>query len=1124
MSAYAHQDLPFEKLVEELNPERSLSYSPLFQVMFALQNVDAAPLKLAGLTIARIELDMASAKFDLSIALTETKAGLHFSVEYNTDLFDEATIARLIGHYETLLQGVVVNPQAHISELPLLSEAERDQLLVEWSNGPSITDGKVKDEIRDSRAQGFDSVKRAISPITPRDEPLFASLIVDSHWSSFPLSYEGSFAFYRHRAGYAAMKFYDGRLLATFYSRNGKYFVLRPLGSWNAATMVALAKHLFAHSSRPVTFLKLYYDQFAELSSVPGFAPIQRSNNLQDIEDDAYAPLVVPVEGLVQAVEHLAGVAMGSFPKLAYLRRALRAFEKQYGGSVALRSLGANNARDAEYVVRSWAKDFRRRYQRKQFALPDDDRSGLTFSESDDFLIRPYQCLLESCIKNTPDNFGSVAYIADQPVGFLFLSRTSEKCAALYANLALTKYRGLAYYLLFEAVKELAVRDIPYLNLGGQETNTLRRFYLRFNPFALEESRYRCYEAQYSACVTESRRKLSSDDMKDQCIHELFEAQVERTPDSVAVIFEDETLSYAQLNRKANQLAHQLQSLGVALEALVGLFLGRSSEMIVALMAILKAGGAYLPLDPAYPKERLAFMLEDARIAVLVTSSKLAQDLPETSARRVLLDDEQDSDYPETNPKPSVGVDNLAYVIYTSGSTGQPKGVMITHRAIASHTRVMQAHYELSGSDRVLQFASLNFDVSLEQILTALISGASLVVRGTEIWSPGDFCECARKFGLTVANLPTAYWQQLVDEWTRDPGLARSGRLRLVTAGGEAMQVESLRRWQQTPLSHIRLLNCYGPTETTITATFFEVPPETSKSLFRVPIGRPVANAEVYILDRHLAPVPIGVPGELHIGGDRVARGYLNHPELTAEKFIPNPFSEDPGSRLYKTGDLARYLADGNIEFLGRIDTQVKIRGFRIELGEIEAVLMQHRAVGEAVVIAREDARGDKTLVAYVVNHEDVPPSELRSFLKGKLPEYMLPSAIVVLDRLPLSPNGKLDRKALPAPEYRSEEAFVAPRTPNEQTLAAIWAEVLKLEKIGIHDNFFDLGGHSLLATQVISRVRKTFELDIPLRALFELPTVAELAKLIVQKQAEALSDDELAQFLAETQEQGSQR
>ena len=582
-------------------------------------------------------------------------------------------------------------------------------------------------------------------------------------------------------------------------------------------------------------------------------------------------------------------------------------------------------------------------------------------------------------------------------------------------------------------------------------------------------------------------------------VQSLFEAQVEKTPDAIALVFKDKELTYAELNAKANRLAHHLIALGVGPEVLVGICVKRSLEMVVALLGILKAGGAYLPLDPAYPKERLAFMLEDARIAVLVTSSKLAQDLPETSARRVLLDDQQDSDYPETNPKPSVGVDNLAYVIYTSGSTGQPKGVMITHRAIAAHVQVMQRHYELSGSDRMLQFASVNFDVSLDQILTPLISGAALVVRGTEIWSPGVFCEQALRFGLTVAKLPTAYWQQLVDEWTRDPGLARSGRLRLVTAGGEAMQVESLRRWQQTPLSHIRLLNCYGPTETTITATFFEVPPETSKSLFRVPIGRPVANAEVYILDRHLAPVPIGVPGELHIGGDRVARGYLNHPELTAEKFIPNPFSEDPGSRLYKTGDLARYLADGNIEFLGRIDTQVKIRGFRIELGEIEAVLMQHRAVGEAVVIAREDARGDKTLVAYVVNHEDVPPSELRSFLKGKLPEYMLPSAIVVLDRLPLSPNGKLDRKALPAPEYRSEEAFVAPRTPNEQTLAAIWAEVLKLEKIGIHDNFFDLGGHSLLATQLISRIRDAFQIELPLRALFESPTVAGLSLAIAR-------------------------
>ncbi|MFQ5853284.1 MAG: amino acid adenylation domain-containing protein, partial [Candidatus Binatia bacterium] len=477
----------------------------------------------------------------------------------------------------------------------------------------------------------------------------------------------------------------------------------------------------------------------------------------------------------------------------------------------------------------------------------------------------------------------------------------------------------------------------------------------------------------------------------------------------------------------------------------------------------------------------------------------------------------------EENPVSGATADNLAYVIYTSGSTGKPKGVLVSHSSIAHHCLDIQRHYELHSSDCVLQFASFNFDVSLEQILPTLISGARLALRGAEVWSTTEFPQTISNLGITVADLPTAYWRQLAQTWANAAELASNNQLKLVIVGGEPMLPQDLNLWHQTPLNSVRLLNAYGPTETTITATTFEISSRLSEDtpLQRIPIGRPLADREIYILDRHGNPVSIGVPGELHIGGAGLARGYLNRPELTAEKFVPNPFSDEPGARLYKTGDLARYRPDGNIEFLGRLDHQVKVRGFRIELEEIEVVLGQHPAVRETVVMAREDKPKNKRLVAYVVSKQETCPTvtELRSFLKEKLPNHMIPTAFVMLEALPLTPNGKVDRKVLPVPDQSRPElqvVFVAPRTPVEEVLAGIWVEVLGLDQVGTHDNFFELGGHSLLATQVISRVFSTFQVELPLRTLFEKPTVEDLARVITQNQARKARPEDLARMLAE--------
>jgi amino acid adenylation domain-containing protein len=748
MSAYANQELPFEKLVEQLQPERSLSYNPLFQVMFVLQNTPKQTLELPGLSLTRFEVNNFTSTFDLTLSVVETEQGLQGLWEYSTDLFDAARIERMSEHFQILLEAIVTDPQQQVTQLPLLSADERQQLLVEW-------------------------------------------------------------------------------------------------------------------------------------------------NNTQ----------------------------------------------------------------------------------------------------------------------------------ADYP---------------------------------------------------------------------------------------------------QQCIHQLFEQQVEKTPNAVAVVFQDKQLTYQQLNNRANQLAHYLQTLGVGPDVLVGVCIERSLEMVVGLLGILKAGGAYVPLDPEYPQERLEFMVEDTQTPVLLTQKKLVNSLPTHQAQVICLDSEWELivHHSQENPVSEVTVDNLVYIIYTSGSTGKPKGVMIAHRGICNHLYWRQATFGLTEQDKVLQTIPFSFDPSVWQIFWPLSFGGQLVMaRPGGHQDPAYLVKVFTEQQITVSGLVPSIIQVLLEQ----EGIENCQSLRHVTTGGEALAIELGERFlNRLNLDNI-LINCYGPTEASIDVSTWICQRGTNYTI--APIGRPIANVQAYILDKNLQPVPVGHSGELHIGGVGLARGYLNRPELTAEKFIRNPFSSVPEARLYKTGDLARYLSDGNIEFLGRIDHQVKIRGFRIELGEIEATLNQHPTVQQNLVIVREDVPGDKRLVAYLVIHpEQAAPtsSELRGFLQGKLPEYMVPKAFVFLDVIPLNPNGKVDRRALSAPDtadLSGVNSFVAPRTPTEEVLAAIWTQVLGLEQVGIYDNFFELGGHSLLATQVISRVRQTLGLEIPLQFLFETPTIAGLAEAIVQSQADKTEDDEISRLLNELEE-----
>ncbi|MFN6517002.1 MAG: non-ribosomal peptide synthetase, partial [Nostoc sp. CreGUA01] len=733
LGAYAHQDLPFELLVERMQPQRSLSHTPLFQVMFVLQNAPMSTLELPGLTLSPVEIDIDSAKFDLTLQMEETESGLIGSLEYNTDLFEKNTICRMADHLQTLLEAIVASPQQRLSELSFLTEFERHQLLREWNN-------------------------------TKTDYP------------------------------------------------------------------------------------------------------------------------------------------------------------------------------------------------------------------------------------------------------------------------------------------------------------------------------------------------------QQQCIHELFEAQVERTPDAVAVVFEDEQLTYRELNTRANQLAHYLRSLGVKPEVLVGICVERSLSMVIALLAILKAGGAYIPLDPNYPKERLAFMLSDACVSVLLTQQRLLGILPADKAKVICLDTDGNAIAQESqeNLLSLVRSDNLAYVNYTSGSTGQPKGVEVLHRGVIRLLFGID-YVNLDATQRILQMASISFDASTFELWGALLHGARCVLFPGDIPTPKYLSDILQKHYITTLWMTAALFNAVIDE-TPNAFLG----IQQLLIGGEALSVSHVLRAQEI-LPSTQIINGYGPTESTTFSCCYPIPKQLDGTIKSISIGRPIGNTQVYLLDAQLQPVPIGVVGELYISGGGLARGYLNRPQLTTEKFIPNPFSDELGSHLYKTGDLARYLPSGNIEYIGRIDNQVKIRGFRIELGEIEALITQHPAVRGAVVVVREDSADSKNLVAYVVAQREqtliIP--ELRSFLESKLPNYMVPAAFVTLEALPLTPNGKVDRKALPAPDTarpQLEAVYQPPQTEIEKTIADIWQEVLNIEDVGIHDNFFELGGHSLLLVQVHSKLQKTFQRDFLLVEMFQYPTINHLARYFSQESTEETS------------------
>ncbi|MCL1464883.1 non-ribosomal peptide synthetase [Argonema galeatum] len=1192
LRAYAHQDIPFEKLVEELHPTRNLNHTPLFQILFQLRNMPKVVVEAQGLKIEDCQLDTGTVGLDLTLDIADESEGLRCVFRYNTDLFDSVTIERMANYFQTLLESIVINSELQLLELPLLTKVERYQLARKFNDANSQVEGE--DFINDRRRSNLTAnqliiwLSQQLNPDTPiYNNAVIVTILTDISPEHFQKAFQALIN--ASDALRTIIEEIDGvpqqRVIANFpytveYLDFSQASDIARLPAWVNkrsqiifnlnkclfdCVLIKLSKNKFIVYFKThqiivdglsfefiFDYLSIFYDYSAnqrlqgqlELPQFQDYIDYERTYQnsdryfrakayweqklAEDIEPIAfYGKKIIKQTTLVKRVSYNLGVAR---------TQKIKTIATQKDVAVNTVNTSLFNIFLAAFAVYLYKIDNNRHIS---IGMPLHNRRLKIFKKSIGAFVQtvPLRIVIQtddtifsliSRIASTTSEaikYGQYAIVSSfqKPIYDVVLNYELQSKSE-FGKAKITSesiHSGHGYESLVVKIRDWNESENLFLDFDfhqdifDEELQGLAiQHFMNVLDSLLESINQPIANINLLSPGEKERICFKFNQAKaefpiDQTIPQLFEAQVQKTPDWLAVVFKDQTFTYAQLNAKANQLAHYLQSLGVKPEVLVGLCVERSPEMIVGLLGILKAGGVYVPLDPTYPTERLNYMVSDAQISLLLTQEKFQHQFTAKGVYQVCLERDKSAIAQESkaNPVSHITPNNLSYVIYTSGSTGKPKGVMIEHRSLVNFTQAAISEYGLNERDspaetlrdRVLQFASISFDTAAEEIYPCLTSGGTLVLRTEEmLTSVATFLKTCQDLQLTVLDLPTAYWQLMVSELgTTDVTLPES--LRLVIIGGERVLPESVKMWQKCIGDYPQLVNTYGPTEATVVATTYRVAASTPIKK-EVPIGRAIVNVQIYVLDRNLQPVPIGIPGELHIGGIGLARGYLNRLDLTQEKFIPNPFSNAPQARLYKTGDRVRYLSDGNIEFLGRIDNQVKIRGFRIELGEIETVLTQYPGVREAVVILKEEQSGNKPLIAYVVcDREQLTPTELYSFLQTKLPEYMMPSAFVRLEKLPLTPNGKVDRRALPSPEIEDTLStnFVSPRTSTEQQLADIWSSLLKVKRVGIHDNFFELGGHSLLATQVVSRIQKAFEVELRLRDLFESPTIAQLSDRI---------------------------
>ena len=1189
LEAYEHQDLPFEKLVEELKPKRSLNHQPLFQVMFVLQNGRTTTLKYGGLTATSLRLENDTTKFDLILSIHEDTEGLTGSLRYRTDLFDDSTITRMLEHLRSLLESVVADPEQPLTQVKCLSDEDERELLnrrmqagdpaeAQFDELESFTNitplqfqfwvgQKLNSGMASYNIVGLFTIAAAINP--GRFGSAFQTLIAQTDALRTVIEEDGGIPHAKVLAHLAySMEFVD------FSSKPDPHAALQQWVEDHRSRPFEFDKRLFntalikLSKDQCVWYLNIHHmigDGWSFSLIFQRMQALYRRSLEQPFEESrtpSFQDYVAEERAYRRSVEYEIDQAYWK-RKLAQAPEPLNFYgQAPAGRAAAVRRVTFRLGGERSHKIKRTA--LQREFAGKTANVSLFNIFAAIFAA---YLhrISGNECIsIGAPLLNRAKAYGQTVGLFMQVVPLRLVVSTEDTFASLiekmqvesseaqqHRRFTLTNYQHRLYDAIFNyhntsfldfngaAVEQTWLpsgNDTASLSLHlrDPDANSLS-LQFDFHPDVFhEEQQGRAihhFEQLLDAFLNDPNQAVRQIDLlsreekhrllfefnhnevgssKSACVHQIFESQVEQTPEAVALVSNAadlqpayrQQLTYRELNTSANQLAHLLRRRGVGPGVLVGVCFERSVDAVVAVLGVVKAGGIYFPLDPNYPAERLSFMLEDSQAAVVVTEKRWAAMLPSDGRQTICLDAERAALGRESveNPTCQQTSDAPVYVTYTSGSSGRAKGVVIAHHSLVSAYSAWKRSYRLHDVHAHLQMASFAFDVFSGDLVRALCSGGKLVLCPAEILlEPALLYRLMRQEEVDWAEFVPLVLRQLLQYLSKTT--QRLEFMRALVCGSDTWHIDEYRQTLLFCGPMTRLINSYGLTEATIDSSYFEgVIPDRMASPW-VPIGRPFAHAQLYVLDAYLRPLPLGVSGELYVGGQSLAQGYLNQADLTAEKFIPDPFSSGPGSRLYKTGDRARYLPDGNVEFLGRVDQQVKIRGFRVETGEIEATLAQHPLVRESVVVAQQVSHGERRLVAYVVAQEPTRVTkDLRNYLKDKLPSYMVPSVFVLLKSLPLTPNGKVDRKALPAPEWsgvEQDENFSAPRNPVEDMLAGIWAEVLGLDNVDIHDNFFSVGGHSLLATQVVSRLNQVFQVDVPLRNVFENPTIAKLAERI---------------------------